>query len=139
MIRAMALLAAWAIAGCAAVPGGTGAAPAAEPASLAGTRWVGVLPAGADPRHAPRLEFSGAGRVNGFTGCNMMSGGYSVEGGRVKLGPIMATKRFCVGPEMDYEKQVLAAMGQDAVGERRGDRLVFTAPGGRYEFLAARD
>ena len=139
MIRAAGLVVAlFAVAGCGAVPTGSAAAPV-EPASLAGTRWVGVLPQGADPRHAPRLEFAAAGRVNGFTGCNMMSGSYTLEGARVKLGPIMATKRFCAGPEMEYEKAVLAAMGQDATGAREGGKLVFTAPGGRFEFVPAKD
>jgi heat shock protein HslJ len=139
VMRVAALFAAvFALAGCAAVPGG--AAPAAAGAqSLTGTRWVGVLPAGADPRHAPRLEFTSADRLNGFTGCNMMSGSYTLEGARVKMGPMMSTKRFCVGPEMEYEKQVLAAMGQDAIGTREGGRLVFRAGGARYEFVPARD
>ena len=135
----------WSVAGlaaCAAAPGdGAGSktpAPAAA-ASLANTRWVGVLPQGADPRNAPRVEFSATGRVNGFTGCNMMSGAYQVEEGRVRLGPLMATKRMCVGPEMEYERRVLAAMSEDAKVTREGEKLVFETAKGRFEFIPAKD
>ena len=130
------------LAACAAAPGDPpqGKAAASAPApSLANTRWVGVVPEGADPRHAPRLEFSGTGRMNGFTGCNMMSGAYRMEEGRLRLGPIMATKRMCLGPEMDYERRVLAAMGEDARVTREGDKLVFETAKGRFEFVPAKD
>lgn len=127
------------LAACAAAPGDPGKGAAPPPPALANTRWVGVLPEGADPRHAPRIEFSAPGRLSGFTGCNMMSGAYRVEQGRLLLGPIMATKRMCLGPGMDYERRVLAAMGEDAKVTREGERLVFETGKGRFEFVPAKD
>lgn len=122
------------LAACAATPPGPGGAPSA---SLAGTRWVGVVEGNADPRHLPRLEFVREGRVSGFTGCNMMSGTWTADGGVVKLGPMAATKRFCVGPEMEIERKLLAALGEKArVTQERG-RLVFTTDAGRFEFVPA--
>ena len=122
------------LAACATAPGPGSAAPP----PLAGTRWVGVVEGNPDPRTLPRLEFSSGGRMAGFTGCNMMSGSWSEEGGAVRFGPVMSTKRFCAGPEGEVEKRVLAAMGPGARATRIGDRLVLATPGGaRFEFVAA--
>lgn len=134
------LLAALALAGCTDMPS-AGSSPASIPvtaASLSGTQWVGVAPAGTDPRHLPRLEFVKEGRLSGFTGCNLMSGSWTADGSGVRLGPVATTKRFCVGPEMDIEKKLLAALGDGARLVREGARLVLIGPSGaRYEFIAA--
>ena len=127
---------------CAATPGGAGAAAAPQ---LAGTSWVGVAAGASEARQLPRLTFTStapeqgmSGRVQGFTGCNMLSGGYTVEGGVVKLGPVMTTKRFCVGPEMDIERRLLAAMGDGSRITREGDKLVITSANARFEFTPAK-
>lgn len=136
--RLLPFLAAACLAACAAGPGG-GAASAqpVSPESLAGTRWVGVVGDGVDPRHLPRLEFVAQGRLSGFTGCNMMMGSWKSEAGEVRLGPVATTKRFCMGPEMDIEKRVLAALGEARL-TREGDTLVFTsASGARMAFKPA--
>jgi heat shock protein HslJ len=109
----------------------------ASPASLVGTRWTGVVE-GADPRTLPRLEFATEGRIVGFTGCNMLSGAYSVVGGEVKFGPMVTTKRGCVGREGDVERRVLAVLGENARVTREGNKLILTGPGGaRFEFVEA--
>ena len=124
------------LAACAA-PSGPGPA-AAPPAPLAGTRWVGDVAGDADARTLPRLELSGSGRLAGFTGCNMMSGTWREEAGEARFGPLISTKRFCVGPEGEVEKRVLAAFASGARGVREGDRFVIIAPGGaRFEFSPA--
>jgi len=69
------------------------AAPVAAPLSLTGTRWIGVVEGSPDPRSLPRLEFVTSERVAGYTGCNMMSGGWRMEGGAVRVGPLVSTKR----------------------------------------------
>jgi heat shock protein HslJ len=99
---------------------------------------MGVVPAPADPRTIPRLEFVTEGRLSGFTGCNMMSGTWRTEGGEVRLGSLATTKRFCVGPEGETEKRVLAAMGENARVTREGGKLVLVGTGGaRFEFVEA--
>ena len=135
----LALTCALGLAACAAPPGpGSGTAAAAPPAPLAGTRWVGVVAGDPDARTLPRLELSGSGRLAGFTGCNMMSGTWREEGGEARFGPLIATKRFCVGPEGEVEKRVLAAFASGARGVREGNRFVIIAPGGaRFEFSPA--
>jgi len=112
------------------------AAPAAAPLSLTGTRWIGVVEGNPDPRSLPRLEFVTSERVAGYTGCNMMSGGWRMEAGTVRVGPLASTKRACVGPESEIERRVVAALAGTV--KREGDRLVFTGAGGeRFEFMPA--
>ena len=117
-------------------PAPRAAAPSAA-ASLVGTRWTGVVE-GADPRILPRLEFATEGRVVGFTGCNMLSGAWSIAGGEVKLGPMVTTKRGCVGPAGDIERRLLAVLGETGRVVREGGKLVLVGPdGGRFEFVEA--
>jgi heat shock protein HslJ len=108
------------------------------PPALAGTRWVGVVDPSTNRNAVPRLEFVREGRLTGFTGCNMLSGTWSVEGGAIRLGPIMTTKRGCMGPEGEIEKRVMAAMGEKSRVAREGAKLVLTGPAGeRFEFTEA--
>ena len=133
------------LAACAAAPGGagSGSAGAAPPpgsgVSLAGTRWVAQAAAGADSSSTARLEFVSGGRMTGFTGCNMLSGTWRMEGGEVRFGGIATTKRMCLGPEGEVEKRLLAVLGDNSRVRREGSRLVLSAPGGaRFEFAEAK-
>jgi heat shock protein HslJ len=118
-------------------PSEPSAAASASP-SLVGTRWTGVVAGNADPRTLPRLEFATADRVVGFTGCNMLSGAWSMAGSEVKFGPMVTTKRGCVGPEGETERRVLAVLGQNSRVTREGPKLVLTGPdGARFEFVEA--
>lgn len=124
-----------ALVACAAAPPVAPSAEASVPASLVGTRWVGISE-GADPRSLPRLEFVREGRLTGYTGCNLMSGTWRQEAGEIRLGPIVATKRMCVGPEGEVEGRFLAATGGRVQFE--GSKLVFTgSAGARFEFTPA--
>ena len=87
----------------------------------------------------PWIEFAGAGRITGYTGCNMLNGSWSEQGGSVRLGGVVTTKRACLGPGEAIEKRVLAAMSAESRIAREGERLVFIAPSGaRFEFTPAR-
>lgn len=126
------------VAAAGAAPRATAASPAA-PASMVGTRWKGIAAAGTDERHLPWLEFVVEGRLSGFTGCNLLHGAWRNEGGMVRLGPLVTTKRGCAGPEGDIERRVLAVLTAQARVTREGGRLVFTAPDGqRFEFVEAK-
>jgi heat shock protein HslJ len=90
-----------------------------------------------DPSNAPRLEFLADGRLAGYTGCNVMTGTWRMEGNEVRFGPIASTKRGCLGPPGELEKRVLAALGEGSRAVREGERLVIQGAGGeRYEFAA---
>lgn len=142
--RSMVSMFLFGLAACTAVPGGAGpdAAGAAPPPGgppLLGTRWVGEAREGMNAAARPRLEFVSGGRMTGFTGCNMLSGTWRMEGGEVRFGGIATTKRMCLGPEGEAEKRLLAVLGDGTRARREGARLVLSAPGGaRFEFSEAK-
>jgi heat shock protein HslJ len=124
-----------------AMPGA--APPSAAPAatapssSLVGTRWKGVVD-GADEGTTPWLEFA-EGRVQGYTGCNMLSGPWHMEANQLRIGPLATTKRACAGPGGEIERRLLSAMNELAHVARQGDRLVASGSGGdRFEFSEVR-
>ena len=134
------------LAACADAPGSpvradsatTAPASPAPARGIAGTRWVGIVADGADHHTRPRLEFVREGRLSGYTGCNMFSGAWKMEGEEVRVGALVMTKRMCLGPEGEVEKRFLAALAPEGRGRREGDRLVFTGPKGeRFEFEQA--
>lgn len=133
---ALAAVCALGLAACAGSPGPASAGATAPPPPLEGTRWVAV--AEADPRALPRLEFAAGGRLTGYTGCNMMSGTWRMEGGVARLDRVITTKRMCAGPGGDLERRILACLGEGGRIAREGDRLVLRGPGGvRVEFAPA--
>jgi len=126
-----------------AIPPAAAASPAAPAAasapstSMAGTRWKGVVE-GADEGSTPWLEFV-EGRVQGYTGCNMLSGPWHLENDELRMGPLVTTKRACVGPGGEVERRLLSAVNERARIMRHGDRLVASGPGGeRFEFSEVR-
>lgn len=121
-------------------PAPQAAAAGAMPASgsLAGTRWIGVVEPGTPDGNVPQLELVAEGRLAGYTGCNLMSGGWKMQANEALVGPLVTTKRACAGPESGIEKRLLAAM-QDGRLVREGDRLVAIGRNGeRFEFNEAR-
>jgi len=108
-----------------------------SPGGLTGTRWVGE---GANPadRNAPAIEFVTDERIAGYTGCNLLSGSWRMEGDEVRIGRIVITKRMCAGPGEEVEKRVLAVLVENTHFKREGDKLVATASdGGHYTFVRA--
>ena len=43
----------------------------------------------------PELNFDPAGRLTGFTGCNQLTGEYTMEKNQISLGPLVITKKSC--------------------------------------------
>jgi heat shock protein HslJ len=113
----------------------TAAAPAST--SLAASRWVGVVEAGTNEANIPRLELVAEGRLAGYSGCNLVNGGWTFQGGEGHVGPLVATKRACAGPEAIIEKRFMAALSEGRL-VREGSRLVAIGKGGeRFEFTPA--
>jgi heat shock protein HslJ len=106
---------------------------------LKGTRWRGIINPAFDQSHVPWLEFVTDGRISGYTGCNMLSGEWRTESGKVEVGRLVTTKRACAGPESEVERQFLAAFGGQSQVSREGAKLVVTNPadGRRFEFYKA--
>ncbi len=136
MWRIVAGLCAAALGACAAPAGGGTPKPeaAAVPAqglALQGTRWRGIISSQFDQSHTPRLDFVTPGRISGYTGCNMLSGTWREEGGAVRFGQLVTTKRACAGPESEIERRLMAALSDQSRATREGPKLVVTAPNGR--------
>lgn len=120
------------------------AAPAMAPAaatsanSLAGTRWIGVVEPGTPDGNVPQLELVAEGRLAGYTGCNLMSGAWTMQADEAHVGRLVTTKRACAGPESGIEQRLVAAM-QDGRLVREGSKLVAIGKNGeRFEFNEAR-
>ncbi|MFZ1528392.1 MAG: META domain-containing protein [Ferruginibacter sp.] len=53
----------------------------------------------------PRMQFDlSAGNTSGHNGCNSFGGNISVEGSRIRFGPLMQTEMFCSGNDPVAEK-----------------------------------
>jgi len=64
------------------------------------------------------LVIEGGGRISGSGGCNRYFGTATVEGGKIKIGPLGATQMACVPAQMEQERKFL-----DALGATKGFRL----------------
>jgi heat shock protein HslJ len=51
------------------------------------------------------------GRVTGDAGCNRFGGSYTIEGERLEVGPLAATKRMCPDEIMTQEDRFLELLG----------------------------
>jgi heat shock protein HslJ len=104
----------------------------AQPKGLAGTAWqVSGYNNGRQAVVGPidgtalRLQFMDGGRVAGFGGCNNFSGSWKLDGNKLSLGPLAATRKACVQPEgvMAQEAAFLRALESAATARREGPRL----------------
>jgi heat shock protein HslJ len=120
------------------ISGLTGCASPREPSPVAAqrlteTRWTlteifgrqAVTPA--DGR-LPDLRFDEAGaRAGGYTGCNVLTGTYSLDGDRLEFHtPLATTRRACLDPAVArQETDLLEAIEQTRRFELVGDVLTF--------------
>lgn len=105
------------------------------PTELAGTNWtfvsIGGVAVAAD--RPTSLQFDGA-RLSGSAGCNRFSGNYSVNGGALKAGPLMATEMACPGMELEQAFFKLMAKPVSLTFANDGT-LVLTGSEGRTAVL----
>lgn len=85
-------------------------AVATRPEALVGSAWLAreLAPANAPLRAVPRLQFLSPTQLGGSGGCNGFGGPVKVEAGQWQIGPLASTRKLCLGPEMDVEKQFFA-------------------------------
>lgn len=98
-------------------------------APLDNTRWKMVKIAGLD--QFPTLEKDAfiqfdkaANRFRGNAGCNNFTGGYTLENGKLSLGPAAMTKMYCAGDGMKVEDLFSKMMGTIDSFMINGDHLV---------------
>lgn len=90
-------------------------APSADaswrPGTLSGTSWRSAeTDAAAPPGSSPTLTFDSPQHAAGSTGCNRFSGAVTMDGGSLRFGRLMTTRRGCPAPVMEREKRFLGAL-----------------------------
>ncbi|WP_128001499.1 META domain-containing protein [Piscinibacter defluvii] len=76
-----------------------------------------------DKRFA-RLVFEAGGRLSGHTGCNTLNAAYTLEGDRLKIGPVATTRRLCPELQREQEDRVLTALELAATARVRPDGIL---------------
>jgi heat shock protein HslJ len=101
--------------------------PATDAPSLDGTHWRFTSIDGAEPAaFTTSLQF--ADRLNANAGCNGMSGPWRMEAGRLVVGPLISTRKFCEGL-MQQEAAVSALLSGSPAVNLSGDTLTLTSSG----------
>ncbi len=83
--------------------------------SLTDTDWhllevvFKAIPDGADLSQAT-IKFSPDGKVHGSLGCNTFNGSYTLDGEALSFGPLMTTRKACVGDQGEIEAAMNAAL-----------------------------
>jgi heat shock protein HslJ len=80
-------------------------------------------------------EFGADGRVAGSGGCNQFSGGYTLEGDGLAIGPVASTRKACLEPEGvgEQEAAYLAALARVTTWSFREERLQLRAADGALQ------
>ena len=76
-----------------------------------------------DKRRA-RIDFGADGRLTGHTSCNTMSGSYTLEGGVLKVGPVVTTRMACAQLQLEQEDRILTALELAVSARVRDDGLL---------------
>jgi heat shock protein HslJ len=116
-------------------------ATAGTSVSLDGSRWqLASADKGALASPSAKtvtIEFT-ADRASGYGGCNQYSGSYTLVDGKLTVGPVMATKRGCMGDGNTIESAWFDALSQPLeVSQANGKLQLRAADGTTYEFATA--
>jgi heat shock protein HslJ len=120
------------LSGCCRVPAKAGGSP---PAQLEGATWrlqelPGASSAGLAKLDRPVTVRFESGRLSGFAGCNSFTGGYSSEGGQLKIGPVASTQMACPEPGSSIETAFHKALSGTLRYAVDGDDLEATTAAG---------
>jgi len=102
-----------------------GLAAAEEPLSPLGL-WR-VDQAQSEPiydRALARLDFGAEGQLSGHTGCKPLIATYSLEGGRLHIGPVRTGSARCSPLQLEQEDRILTALENAASARVRPDGLL---------------
>jgi heat shock protein HslJ len=109
------------------------ATTAGAPLQLAGTSWQLASASGGPlamaEAKAVTLEFS-ADQASGNGGCNRYNGSYTLRDGVLALGPVMATKRGCIGAGNEIEAAWFGALAQPLKVSSAGSELQLVTAAG---------
>jgi heat shock protein HslJ len=84
------------------------------------------------------MTFDEDGHMSGTAGCNNYSGGYTVDGDTISIGPLVSTMMMCVAPEgvMEQEAAFLAALQAATTFTIGGDSLEMRDAGDALQIVA---
>jgi putative lipoprotein len=71
------------------------------------------------------VRFTGQGKIEGFGGCNRFFGAYTLVTGRIKVGPLGATRMACPEPIMELEGHFVEALQSATRFAREQANLMF--------------
>ena len=78
-------------------------------------------------------------QAGGSTGCNSFGGPYQLSGDSLRLGPLIATLRACVDPEINrQERSFLNALNETRAWQVTGDTLILSGATGPLARFGAR-
>ncbi len=115
------LAAAALLAGCTAAP----TSPPAPAGDIHGT-WV-IEQARAEPildKRRARLVLGRDGRLSGHNSCNAMNGTFTLEGDRIRIGPVATTRMACPELQREQEDRILTALELAVTARVRPDGLL---------------
>jgi heat shock protein HslJ len=97
--------------------------------SINGRPTLGAIPA--------TIRFEGE-RVSGNTGCNAFGGNFRFGSGRLRVGPLMSTRRACFAPALNGQERTLLAFfaHRASVSQGTRGRLVLSGRDGATLVLA---
>lgn len=102
------------------------AAPPPAPSREVGGAWR-IEQARSEPlldKRYARLVFEPGGRLSGHTSCNTLTAAYTLEGDRLRIGPVATTRRLCPELQREQEDRVLTALELAATARVRPDGIL---------------
>ncbi len=78
------------------------------------------------------LMLTGDGKVSARADCNRASGGYSISGHTLSIGPIASTRAYCATAPVD--QRFLMLLGGENVVTASGDTFELSSPRGTLTF-----
>lgn len=75
-------------------------------------------------RTQARLDFGSEGRLTGHTGCKPMIATYTLEAGRLRVGPVRTGTARCSAQQLEQEDRILTALEAAASVRVRDDGLL---------------
>ncbi len=126
------------LSGCSVVAAGPGATSDAASPPLHGTTWAlvaltGAVSAPPQPLHvqAAQLRFEAdPPRVSGSTGCNQLTGRYTLNGAQLSFSAPATSRRACMDEAGTTEQRFLAGLEQVRGWHIEGRLLLLTDAGG---------
>jgi putative lipoprotein len=106
-------------------------------ADLTGATWVAedIDGRGVIDNAQSTVEFTTDNRVSGRAGCNRYTGGVTIDGKKLKVGQVAATKMACVPALMDQEARFLQALEAARSYELQGTKLRVLDESGKQRLL----